>query len=234
MMYTMLTFSDAKLVVGKLFFCKISIGFRGGSDILHANKSPRGYIIDHLNMGFSAHNETVIIYYFFNSSEKKSLKASAFVRCILHQVIRLESLLPDYERRLESLFRDRICNSEPATSELEELFLYFFQKFKGSFLLIDGLDETSEVEQRNVKHFLKKVQNISSARVLAITHAAMDMSKIFTYGLTLQIKPKNLEQDIATFIQSQIDKHSQEELCDCSPRVLDLIKHKLVSDAEGM
>lgn len=162
------------------------------------------------------------------------MKASAFLRCILHQTIRLEALLPDSQRRLESLFEGQIDQSEPATSELEQLFLHFYGKFNRAFLLIDGLDEADEVEQRNVKSFLKEVQKMNGAQILAITHAAMDMSKVFTHGSALHIRPEDLEDDIEAFVQSQIDKYSQEELSDCEPYVLDLIKQKLISDAEGM
>ncbi|KAF2803796.1 uncharacterized protein BDZ99DRAFT_163042 [Mytilinidion resinicola] len=193
-----------------------------------------GYIIDHLRMKFSAQNETVVIYYFFDSSEKKSLKASTFLRCTLHQMIKLEALVPELQRRLESLFIDRIDQSEPTTSELEQLFLHSCRKFKGCFLLIDGLDEADEIEQRNVKSFLKDVQRTHAARILATTHAAMDMSKVFTRGLALNIRPEDLKDDIEVFVQSQIDKYSQEKLSDCSPYALDIIKQKLIFDAEGM
>jgi len=185
-------------------------------------------------MNFSARDKTAIIYYFFNSSMKESLKVSTFLRCILHQAIRVEDLIPTFQRRLESLFLDLMSQPEPATSELEELFLYFYEKFKNGFLLVDGLDEADEVDQRNIKSFLKNVQKVDSARILVVTHAAMDMLRIFPHASVLQIKPEYLEDDIEVFIQSQIDQHSKGELSNCSPSMLNIIKRKLVSDAEGM
>lgn len=149
-------------------------------------------------------------------------------------MVRLESLLPDLQRLLESLFMDRIDQSEPTTSELEQLFLQSYGKFKSCFLLIDGLDEVDEIEQRNIKSFLREVQKMDGARILATTHAAMDMSKVFTGGLALHIRPDDLKDDIEAFVESQIDKYSQEELSDCSPYALDIIRQKLISDAEGM
>ncbi|KAF2732168.1 hypothetical protein EJ04DRAFT_608906, partial [Polyplosphaeria fusca] len=193
-----------------------------------------GYIVDHLRTKFSAQNQTLIVYYFFDSSEKKSLKASAFLRCILHQIIRPETLLPTIQRRLESLFVDQIDESESATSELEELFLESCRTVQCCFLLLDGLDELNDIEQRKVKAFLRKAQKIDGGRVLTTTHAAMDMSKVFGSNLELHIRPEDLQNDIDVFIQSQIDEYSQEELSDCAPIVLDLIKQKLSNDAEGM
>jgi hypothetical protein len=152
----------------------------------------------------------------------------------LHQIIKLEALLPNIQRRLESLFVDQIGESDPDTSELEQLCLQFYGKSKSCSLLIDGLDEADDIEQRKVRLFLKKVQRMAGVRILATTHAAMDMSKVFSCDLALCIRPEDLKHDIEVFVQSQISKYSLEELSDCEPFVLDLIRQKLVSDAEGM
>ena len=149
-------------------------------------------------------------------------------------MIRPDTLLPSIQRRLESLFEDQIDQSEPATSELGQLFLQAFGKLENYFLLIDGLDEADDIEQRKVKSFLKEVQKMTGARILATTHAAMDMSRVFACCLALHIRPEDLKDDIDVFVQSQINKYSQEELSDCEPYVLDLVRQKLVSDAEGM
>ena len=185
-------------------------------------------------MKFPARDKTAVIYYLFDYSMKESLKASAFLRCILHQAVRIEDLTSTFQRRLESLFLDLISQPEPAISELEQLFLHFYKKLKNGFLLVDGLDEADEVDQRNIKSFLKDVQKVNGARILVVTHAAMDMSKIFTHASVLEIRSEDLEDDIKIFIQLQIDQHSEGELSSCSPSVLNIIKRKLVSDAEGM
>jgi hypothetical protein len=162
---------------------------------------------------------------------KKSLYVSTFLRCILHQAIKLEVLLPNIQRLLESLFTTQF---EPITSELEDLFLQVCRNYKNCFLLIDGLDEADETEQRNVKFFLKEVQKVDCVRILATTHAALDLSKVLTGGLVLHIKSENLNDDINTFVESQIKKYSQDKLSSCSPYALQLIKQKLTFDAEGM
>ena len=157
-----------------------------------------------------------------------------FLRCILHQTINLEILSPDIQRRLESLFDSPVDQMEPSTSELEQLSLHSCKKFKRVLFLIDGLDEVDEVEQRNIKFFLKEVQKVDGARILAFTHAAMGMSKVFIRCSQLHITAEDLEDDVETFIESQISKYSQGELSACSPFVLDIIKRKLKADAEGM
>jgi hypothetical protein len=129
---------------------------------------------------------------------------------------------------------DQIGQTEPDTSELRELFLHFYRKSKNAFLLIDGLDEADESDQRNIKSFLKEVQTVNSSRILATTHPDVDMSKVLSRYQTLQIKPEDLKGDIEIFIQRQIDEHSQDVLSVCSPSLLDEVKQAMLSSAEEM
>ena len=129
---------------------------------------------------------------------------------------------------------DRIDQAEPDISELTELFLHFYGKFKNAFLLIDGLDEADKSHQRNVKSFLKATQKVNSARILAMNHPDVDMSKVFSPGQTLQINPEDVKSDIEIFIQTQIDEHVQDELSVCPPSLLNEVKHALLSGAEEM
>jgi hypothetical protein len=201
---------------------------------LFSKQNFRGYIINHLQSMFAGRDDTVIIYYFFDSREKTSLHTLTFLRCILHQAVRLDALLPNSQRRLESLFMDRIDRAEPDMSELTELFLSFYGEFKNAFLLIDGLDEADKNHQRNVKAFLKATQKLESTRILALNHPDLDMSRVLSPGQTLQINPDDVKDDIEIFIQSQIDEHVEEELSICSPSQLDVVKNALLSGAQEM
>lgn len=179
-------------------------------------------------------DNTVIIYYFFDYSNKTTLHTSTFLRCILHQVIRPEILLPDLQRRLESIFTAQIDQAEPDTSELIELFVLFYRKFKNAFVLIDGLDQADKDVQRNVKFFLKKVQKLDYARILVASHADVDMLKVLGRSPTLQIKAEDLTGDIEIFVQGKVDDHKQEELSEWSPSLINKVKLTLISGAEEM
>ena len=60
------------------------------------------------------------------------------------------------------------------------------------------------------------------------------MSKVLSRYQALQIKPEDLKSDIETFVQRQIDEHSQGVLSVCSPSLLDGVKQAMLSNAEEM
>ncbi|KAI9658885.1 MAG: hypothetical protein M1821_001845, partial [Bathelium mastoideum] len=190
-----------------------------------------GYVVEFLTRTFSAEEGTIVIYYFFDFSDKQSLRILTFLRCVLHQAIGPRTLLPDFQRRLESLFPDGTDYTEPTISELTEIFLHVCENFKTIFLLIDGLDEADKSTQRNTKSFLREMQKMDSVRILATTHPDVDMQKILIRSPTIQVKPE--DADIQLFVKSQIDNHSQ-ELSVCSTSLLDRIEEFLLRRAEGM
>lgn len=193
----------------------------------------RGYIIQHLKQNLLVEKDTAVVYYFFDYSEKRSLKASTFVRSVLHQIITPELVTPDIQLRLESLFPSN-ADSEPDIRLLQAMFLEFCENFRSIYLLVDGLDEADEVCQSQAKILFEEIQKIQSVRILATTHAALDMSKILSNVVALHVQPDDLKHDIEIFVTSKIEMYSQAELAGCPSAVLDLIKLKLLSDSEGM
>lgn len=165
---------------------------------------------------------------------KKSLQLSTFLRCILHQAVTPESLRPDTQRRLESLFLPQAAPIKPSVEVLEELFMKAIMEFKIIYLLIDGLDEVEMSDQKVLKCFFKKVQSRKGAQICLAAHTAMDVSTVLRNSRMIYIKPADLESDIEVFVQKQIDEHSEGELSICSPPLRDKIKEALLSRAEGM
>jgi hypothetical protein len=191
-------------------------------------------VIDYLTTTFSNDKDTAIVYYFFDYSCKESLPVPTFLRSILHQIIKTETLLPHTQRRLEALFVSQIDQREPDITELEILFIELCGKLKKVLLLIDGLDEVDHNDRKLVQSFLRKAQGIPCARIFVTTHPEVDMSTVFSSCRMLKIRPQDLETDIKTFVESQIKRRQHEELSICSPALLNSIKQALISGAQGM
>ena len=175
---------------------------------------------------FSSDKDTTIVYYFFDYSTKASLAVPTFLRSILHQVLTVEKLVPAVQLRLESLFFEiELCEVDAAG--VESLILDLCGALKRVFLLIDGLDEVGPNDGRVIRDFLKKVEGIASIKVFITTHPEVDMSVAFS-------KCQDVEADIITFVESQIEGRSHDELSGCSPTLLESIKQALISGAQGM
>jgi hypothetical protein len=187
-----------------------------------------------LKKEFSTDKDTTIVYYFFDYSTKASLAVPTFLRSILHQVLTVEKLLPAVQLRLESLFCSEIEQWEGDAVEVASLFIDFCGVLKRVFLLIDGLDEVDPSDGRVIRNLLKKFQGIASIKVFITTHPAVDMSAVFSKYQMLKIKPQDVEPDIITFVESQIEGRSHEELYQCSLSLLESIKQALISGAQGM
>jgi hypothetical protein len=129
---------------------------------------------------------------------------------------------------------DQIDSAEPDIESLMELFIQFYGNFKNAFLLIDGLDEANKSDQRNVKAFLKRVQDMDSARILVLSHQDIDMSNVFLRTCTLQITPEALKGDIELFVHGRIEEHLHKELAVCPTSMIDIIKGGLISNADEM
>jgi len=186
-----------------------------------------------LKKEFSTDKDTTIVYYFFDYSTKASLAVPTFLRSILHQVLTVEKLLPAIQHRLESLFFEiELCEVDAA--EVESLFLDLCGALKRVFLLIDGLDEVGPNDGRVIRNFLKKLQGIASIKVFITTHPAVDMSAVFSKCRTLKTELQDVAPDITTFVESQIEGRSHDELSGCSPTFLESIKQALISGAQGM
>jgi hypothetical protein len=161
------------------------------------------------------------------------LAVPTFLRSILHQVLTVEKLLPAVQHRLESLFFEiELCEVDAA--EIESLFLDLCGALKRVFLLIDGLDEAGPNDGRVIRNFLKKLQGITSIKVFITTHPAVDMSAVFSKCRTLKTELQDVEPDITTFVESQIERRSHDELSGCSPTLLESIKQALILGAQGM
>lgn len=66
-----------------------------------------------------------------------------------------------------------------------------------------------------------------------MTHADIDISKVLSSCQILQIEAKDLQSDIATLVQMQVDEH-QEQLSICPSAFLGKIQEMLLSNAEEM
>ena len=115
-------------------------------------------MIEQVTKNLAGKTDTVIAYYFFDAAQKESLSPCTFLRSILHQVLRTESLNPTLQRRLKAIFIGLSNSREPEIDKLERLILELCNTLQKVIILIDGINEAEQDDRRLVLRFLKAIQ----------------------------------------------------------------------------
>lgn len=182
--------------------------------------------------------DTVVAYYFFDSAQKESLSACTFLRSILHQVLRTESLNPTLQRLLEAIFIGPNGSREPEIDELETLVFELCNTMQKVIILVDGISEAEQDDRRLVLRFLKAIQESQAVIKLFIaSRPEVDVPTFFSNSqLThIDIRAHDTRLEIEDFINSRVEKEAKDgSLVVCGPAVIDKIKNVLKRKAKGM
>ena len=180
----------------------------------------------------------VIAYYFFDYAQKESLSARTFLRSILHQVLRTESLNPTLQRHLEAIFIGPNGSREPEIDELETLVLKLCDTLQKVIIIIDGINEAEQDDRRIVLRFLKTIQKSRAViKLLVTSRPEVDVPVFFSDGqLThINIRAHDIRLEIEDFINDRVEKEAKDgSLVVCGPAVIEKIKNVLKMKARGM
>lgn len=182
--------------------------------------------------------DTAIAYYFFESAQKESLSPCTFLRSILHQVLRKESLYSILQRRFERIFIGLNGDREPEIDELESLVLDICNKFQKVIILVDGINEAEPDDQRLILHFFKTLEQSQAIIKLFVTsRPEMNVPTYFTDDqfTHINIRAHEIQPEINNFIDSSVEKESKDgPLIVCGSDMIDEIKKTLKMKARGM
>lgn len=194
--------------------------------------------MERVTKNLAGKTDTVVAYYFFDSAQKESLSACTFLRSILHQVLRTESLNPTLQRRLEAIFIGPNGSREPEIDELETLVFELCNTMQKVIILVDGINEAEQDDRRLVLRFLKAIQESQAVIKLFIaSRPEVDVPIFFSNSqLThIDIRAHDTRLEIEDFINSRVEKEAKDgSLVVCGPAVIDKIKNVLKRKAKGM
>ena len=107
----------------------------------------RGLTVKQLKKTLSSDEATFIAYYFFDLIQKESLSTFTFLRSLLHQLIRIETLAPPILNALETMFIGPNGERAPDIEELESLITQLCDPQKRIIIIIYGI---GDVDQNNI------------------------------------------------------------------------------------
>ncbi|KAA8893899.1 hypothetical protein FN846DRAFT_764978, partial [Sphaerosporella brunnea] len=193
-----------------------------------------GNVIDRLMTTPSNGEGRVVAYYFFDSRWKESLSIITFLRSILYQVLRMDTISPEIVRRLEAIFDGPIVTKEPDFNELQKIIDDVCTTLKEVFFVIDSLDEVDKDSRKTILQYLKAMQ--PRVKIFAAGQPEVDMTAIFVGCATIYITAHDLEDDIRKFVQVQLEEENalNAVLYTDHPTLIDAIKEALAFKAQGM
>ena len=182
--------------------------------------------------------DTVIAYYFFDSTQKESLLPRNFLRSMLHQVLRIDSLNSTLQQRLKAIFIGPNGSREPEIDELEKLVLELSNTVQKVIIIVDGINEVEQDDQKLVLRFLKTIQQSQAVvKLFVASRPEVDIPVVSSNGqLThISIRAHDNQLEIDDFIELRVEKEAKDgSLIVCKPAVIDKVKNVLKKRANGM
>lgn len=183
--------------------------------------------------------DAIAAYYFFDSTQKESLSPYTFLRSILHQILRTELLNPALQRRLEAIFVGPNGTREPEIDEWEALIIELCDKLQNVTILVDGIDEAEQEDQRLVLHVLKNAIDKSQAVIKLFISSRPGVNVPIFFGgngqLThINIRAQDTQIEIDKVIRFRVENVAKTgPLAVCEPATIDKIIEALRMKASG-
>ena len=196
-----------------------------------------GSVIDHLMTSPGGElGQRVVAYFFFDYRWKESLSATTFLRCILHQVLRMDKIPSGIRERLQRHFGGANDLHEPTLENLQELIFDICTSSNNVFFIVDGLDEAEPDCRIAVLQFLEYMQPY--VKIYIAGQPEIDIAALFkgSRAVTINITEHDVKKDIWKFINIKLEQDvtANEVLSNYNPCFTDHIKAALASKAQGM
>ena len=196
-----------------------------------------GQVVEYIQRTLANASDTAFAYYYFTSVFKESLSVTTFLRSVIFQIIRAETLIFGLQSRVERIFTSHTGHRDPEIEELETLLIDVCAEVSGVVLLIDGVNEADQLDQKAVLDVLKKVIKLTMPLKIFITsQPEVNFRGVFneTEILQINLKPQDTQRELEIYINLRVDYEKPNQLALCSMRVIDDIKAVLKTKAEGM
>lgn len=144
------------------------------------------------------------------------------------------------QRRLEAIFVGPNGSRIPEIDELETLIIALCDTLQKVIILVDGISEVEQQDQRLVLHFLKTAVQKSQAviKLFISSRPEVDVPIFFSGNgqfTHINIRAQDTQIDIDKVITSRVEKVAKEgSLVLCQPATIEKIEKALKMKASGM
>lgn len=193
----------------------------------------RSLVVDTISALHALDDSVGLAFVYYKHQNRESQKFKDVVSAIIKQLSRKKEVLPN---SLKELYRQYSRQDElPSQSKLQAQLVNVSESFNQVYIIIDALDECSDQEPF-LSLITALIQN-SSVKICITSRREQNIRNTFAKLKcpTLDIEAKRVDQDIAVFVDSEINCRS----ADYTDGTIDLalkkmIKEALVSKSNGM
>lgn len=189
---------------------------------------------DIIKRGISGH-QTIVIFYFCDSSDPRSLKLGNILGTIIRQLLETIVISEVIEKQIESCFRPhgRVATEE----ELFTLLLDAVKSFSEIYILIDGLDECDKDDINKILPMLSQLLR-STRPLLKIALFSREENNIANAVKSfprVRVSSDKISLDLSTFIKETVEsKIVCGHLCISEPLLKVEVINALIDGAQGM
>ena len=196
------------------------------------NSTRSSTIIQDVISSYHSEQTMAVAYFYFDFSDPEKQRAEKLIRSLLVQLSAKCLYLPE---SLQSAYnRSQNGQNQPTIEELSLLLREIIKSFRGTYILLDALDECTE--RADVLNFIEVLigWNIDSLHVLSTSRKESDIATSLDPLATCQqsIQSAAVDADIRGHILERLS--SDRELRKWPVHVQNEIEHALTKGANGM
>lgn len=180
-------------------------------------------------------SETGVSFAYYNYRSPEFGDSSLIVSAFIKQLCRKKHTIPP------SLLKLKHDSQAPSTATAQELFIELARTFNEVFIVIDALDECLRDERHQILKFICEAgKSLPCAKIFVTSRRENDIVTAFKDNNipTIEIKAKNVAEDIRLFVEVQVDLLRQgihgKKLFLNSSALADKVIATLTNKAEGM
>lgn len=172
-------------------------------------------------------------YFLIDHNDAESLKAETIIRSLLRQALEASATTDAIDSRLEELLKQIFVPLEDWTGLLQ----YIAEKNNILSIVIDGLDECSNAERRNLLRVLSLLLKAANVKLVLASRESVstDLTLRFTNFEHISLECEHVTSDIRTYVHAVIEERiATEDLMIGDSSLLQTIQETLTQHANGM
>lgn len=188
----------------------------------------RSTVIDHLQRTYPT-SDVGIAFVYCDYKEQEQQTCVNLVSSLLQQLVRQQALVPDEVCSLwDEHKRER---TRPGIAEFSKLFQYTAAVFSTVFIVVDALDECSEVVRNDLIAEINKLPQ--SLHLMGTSRHNASIEQLFSGSVRLEILAA--DGDVKAYVHTQIDRRERlKKFVQADPSLQEEIETKITDKAQGM